>query len=174
MPNLLTTTTTLLLLLTALAHACQRDWEALSRRIHQHAPSSKHHKRSPVPYPPVLTPTESVLVNSFDKTSLAEWSYYYTHGDHLGSHNKTMAEWTAQKWRSAGFDDAYLAEYPIWYTYPEHSRLRLIRPDGSVHEANLVEDVLVQDDTSGYPNLIPAYHAMSASGNVTAEYVYVG
>jgi len=179
MSNLLATTTTtllllLLLLLTALAHACQRDWDALSRRIHQHAPSSKHHKRSPVPYPPVLTPTESVLVNSFDNTSLAKWSYYYTHGDHLGSHNKTMAEWTAQKWRDAGFDDAYLAEYPIWYTYPEHSRLRLMRPDGSVHEANLVEDVLVQDDTSGYPNLIPAYHAMSASGNVTAEYVYVG
>ncbi|CAA9963830.1 Glutamate carboxypeptidase 2 [Pyrenophora teres f. maculata] len=170
MPNLITTT----LLLSALAHACQRDWDALSRRIHQHAPYSKHSKRSSVSYPPVLTPTESILVNSFDNTSLAEWSYYYTHGDHLGSHNKSMAEWTAEKWRNAGFDDAWLAEYPIWYTYPEHSRLRLLRPDGSVHEANLVEDVLAQDDTSGYPNLIPAYHAMSASGNVTAEYVYVG
>jgi N-acetylated-alpha-linked acidic dipeptidase len=52
--------------------------------------------------------------------------------------------------------------------------LRLIRPDGSIHEANLVEDVLAEDDTSSYPNLIPAYHGMSASGNVTAEYVYVG
>lgn len=169
MPNLLTTT----LLLAALAQACQRDWDALSRRIHQHAPYNKHTKRGPVSYPPVLTPTETLLVNSFDNTSLAEWSYYYTHGDHLGSHNKTMAEWTAQKWRDAGFD-AWLAEYPIWYTYPEHSSLSLIRPDGSVHKANLVEDVLAQDDTSGYPNLIPAYHAMSASGNVTAEYVYVG
>lgn len=37
-----------------------------------------------------------------------------------------------------------------------------------------MEDVLVEDDTSSYPNLIPAYHGMSASGTVTAEYVYVG
>lgn len=37
-----------------------------------------------------------------------------------------------------------------------------------------MEEVLAEDDTSSYPNLIPAYHAMSASGTVTAEYVYVG
>ena len=56
----------------------------------------------------------------------------------------------------------------------QHSRLTLIRPDNTTHEANLVEEVLAEDDTSSYPNLIPAYHGMSASGNVTAEYVYVG
>ncbi|KAK7707274.1 hypothetical protein SLS63_013791 [Diaporthe eres] len=120
-----------------------------------------------------MSQTETILINSFDNKSLSDWSYYYTHGDHLGSHNKSMAEWTAQKWRHAGFD-AWLAEYPIWYTYPEHSSLTLIRADGTTHEANLVEDVLTEDDTSSYPNLIPAYHAMSGSGNVTAEYVYVG
>jgi N-acetylated-alpha-linked acidic dipeptidase len=157
----------------ALAYACQRDWDALHRRIHQHTSHNKHAKRASVAYPPSLTETESILLNSFDSKSISDWSYYYTHGDHLGSHNKSMAEWTSQKFRDAGFD-SWLAEYPIWYTYPEHSSLKLIRPDGSTHEANLVEDVLEEDDTSSYPNLIPAYHAMSASGNVTAEYVYVG
>lgn len=163
-----------LVLLGTFAHACQRDWDALDRRIHhQHDSHNRHSKRAEVAYPPVLSEIESVLVNSFDNKSISDWSYYYTHGDHLGSHNKSMAEWTAQKWRDAGFD-AWLEEFPIWYTYPEHSSLTLIRPNGSRHEANLVEDVLEEDDTSSYPNLIPAYHAMSASGNVTAEYVYVG
>jgi N-acetylated-alpha-linked acidic dipeptidase len=157
----------------ALAYACQRDWDALDRRIHQHYSFNNHAKRAAVDYPPSLSDVETVLVNSFDNKSISDWSYYYTHGDHLGSHNKSMAEWTAQKWRDAGFD-AYLAEYPIWVTYPEQSSLKLIRPDGSTHKANLVEDVLAEDDTSSYPNLIPAYHGMSASGNVTAEYVYVG
>jgi N-acetylated-alpha-linked acidic dipeptidase len=58
--------------------------------------------------------------------------------------------------------------------YPEHSSLKLIRSDRSTHEANLVEDVLAEHEASSYPNLIPAYHGMSARGNVTAEYVYVG
>ena len=169
MPRILSS----IVLLSALAYACQRDWDALHRRIHQHASYNRHAKRSVVTYPPSLSETESILVNSFDNKSISDWSYYYTHGDHLGSHNKSMAEWTRQKFEDAGFD-SWLAEYPIWYTYPEHSSLTLIRPDGSTHEANLVEDVLEEDDTSSYPNLIPAYHAMSASGNVTAEYVYVG
>lgn len=169
MPRLLTS----FVLLGSLAYACQRDWDALHRRIHQHQTHNKHAKRAEVDFPPALTETETVLVNSFENKSLSDWSYYYTHGDHLGSHNKSMAEWTAQKWKDAGFD-SWLAEYPIWYTYPEHSSLTLIRADGTTHEANLVEDVLAEDDTSSYPNLIPAYHAMSGSGNVTAEYVYVG
>lgn len=160
-------------LMGALAYACQRDWDALHRRMHQHQGHNKHAKRAEVEYPPALTESETILINSFDNKSLSDWSYYYTHGDHLGSHNKSMAEWTAQKWKDAGFD-AWLAEYPIWYTYPEHSSLTLIRADATTHEANLVEDVLAEDDTSSYPNLIPAYHAMSGSGNVTAEYVYVG
>jgi N-acetylated-alpha-linked acidic dipeptidase len=169
MPRLLSS----FILLSAFAYACQRDWDALHKRI--------HHNRSPLTkradnssYPPTLTDHENLLLNSFENTTLSTWSHYYTHGDHLGSHNKSMAEWTMQKWLDAGFDDAHLAEYPIYVTYPEHSSLKLIRPDGSTHEANLVEDVLSEDDTSGYPNLIPAYHAMSGSGNVTAEFVYVG
>jgi hypothetical protein len=62
----------------------------------------------------------------------------------------------------------------IWYTAPIHTSLTLNRADGSVHEVSLIEDMLDEDSTTSYPNRIPAYHAMSASGNVTAEYVYVG
>lgn len=91
--------------------ACQRDWDSLQKRIHQHR--SPHVKRAEVDYPPTLSEIETILANSFDNRSLSDWSYYYTHGDHLGSHNKSMAEWTAEKWREAGLD-SYLAEYLIY------------------------------------------------------------
>ncbi|RYP69936.1 hypothetical protein DL771_005796 [Monosporascus sp. 5C6A] len=163
-----------LLSLAAGATACVRDWEGLNRRIQkQHAGHSHAKRQEVVEYPPVLTENEATLVNSFDNNSISQWSHYYTHGDHLGGHNKSMAEWTADRFREAGLD-ASLAEFPIYATYPIESRLALIRPDGSIHNVSLVEDVLEEDDTSNYPNVIPAFHAMSGNGSVKAEYIYVG
>jgi N-acetylated-alpha-linked acidic dipeptidase len=84
-----------------------------------------------------------------------------------------MAEWTAAKWREAGFD-AELAEYWTWGMSAVETSLKLNRPDGTTHVVNLVEDILAEDSMASYPNTIPAFHAMSGSGNVTAEYVYAG
>jgi N-acetylated-alpha-linked acidic dipeptidase len=41
------------------------------------------------------------------------------------------------------------------------------------YEATLKEDVLEDDPTTGSPDSIPTFHGYSASGNVTAQYVYV-
>ncbi|KAF5506389.1 putative glutamate carboxypeptidase [Colletotrichum siamense] len=156
-------------------YACQRDWAALHKRISDHKHHDHGHKKRDlaVEYPPSLTEHESILVNSFDSKALDDWSYYYTHGDHLGGHNRTMAEWTQEQWTNAGWD-AHIEEYWIWYTAPLETTLKLNRPDGSVHEVSLIEDMLEEDSTTSYPNRIPAYHAMSGSGNISAEYVYVG
>ena len=83
--------------------ACQRDWGALTKRIAR-ASGHPHEKRQEVEFPPILTETESILVNSFDSKELDSWSYYYTHGDHLGGHNRTMAEWTMEQWASSGWN----------------------------------------------------------------------
>lgn len=156
-------------------YACQRDWAALHKRIDNHRQHDQGHKKRDlaVEYPPSLTEHESILVNSFDSKDLDSWSYYYTHGDHLGTHNRSMAEWTKDRWADSGWD-AHVEEYWIWYTAPIETTLKLNRPDGSVHEVSLIEDMLDEDSTTSYPNRIPAYHAMSGSGNVSAEYVYVG
>lgn len=174
----------ILLLLTTLplTYGCQRDWSALHKRAHYtHLPTARLTKRSTnTSFPPALTDHESLLLNAFEEDALRTWSHYYTHGNHLGSYNKSQAEWTRDRWTENGLDDAWLEEFPIYVTYPERSRLWLTvegkngTGNGSTHEANLVEDVLEEDDTSGYPDLIPAYHAMSASGSVRGEYVYVG
>lgn len=77
------------------AEACQRE-----RAFKSHAHS--HIKRQSS-FPPVLDANEQILINSFDNTSIAEWSYYYTHGDHIAGRNESMAQWTADKWSSYGF-----------------------------------------------------------------------
>lgn len=60
-----------LLVLAAIgAQACQRE-----RAFHHHA--HKHVKRQ-TSFPPALTPHEEILLNSFDATSISEWSYYYS------------------------------------------------------------------------------------------------
>ncbi|KAF2754355.1 Zn-dependent exopeptidase [Pseudovirgaria hyperparasitica] len=160
---------TAIICISTTAIACRHDWI--------HNPRAKKLQRlakRQVEYPPVLSDAEQILVNSFDNNSISDWAYYYTHGDHLGgSHNKSMAQWTADRWNENGLN-ASLYEIPVYTTYPQHSSLAIRYTNSSVHNANLIEDVLVEDDTTSFPNRIPAFHAMSASGKVIAEYVYVG
>lgn len=150
--------------------ACIRDF---SEERHTHSHVHRDLSKREVEYPPVLTEPESILVNSFDNNSISDWSYYYTHGDHLAGHNKTMAEWTKDRWTEFGFA-ASLAEYYVYVTYPKNVSLSLKYSNGSSYDASFQEDMLEEDDTSSYPNRTPVYHGMSGSGNVSAEYVYVG
>lgn len=50
----------------------------------------------------------------------------------------------------------------------------LTLPNGTTFAPTLKEDVLEEDETTSYPNSIPAFHGYSFSGNASAEYVYVG
>lgn len=157
-------------------HACLTDraeTERLIARRHARTHKSRHIKRDVVEFPPVLTETESILVNSFDNNSISDWSLYYTSGYRLAGHNRSQAEWTRQQWADAGWE-SWITEYWIWYTEPEESSLTLHRPDGSTHSAQLLEDSLDGDPQTSNPNEKQAYHALSGSGNITAEYIYVG
>ncbi|KAI9736633.1 MAG: hypothetical protein M1834_000837 [Cirrosporium novae-zelandiae] len=123
--------------------------------------------------PPVLSGHEALLINSIDNNSLSGWSYYYTHGLHVAGTNSTMAKWTLNKWNEFGIS-ASLAEYDVYLNYPVEQKLSLNYPNGSTFKAVLEEDVLSEDETTSYPNRVPTYLGYSASGNITAEYVYVG
>jgi hypothetical protein len=46
--------------------------------------------------------------------------------------------------------------------------------NGSVYTAGLVEDVLEADETSTREDRLPSFHGYSATGNASAEFVYVG
>lgn len=152
------------LLYATLAYACVRDHAF-------HRPRSIVKRQSTPPVP--LTSDEAILANSFDNNTLDDWGYYYTHGVHLAGTNRTMAQWTADRWSENGFQ-ARLDEYLTYLNYPVSHSLSLTYPNGSVFKASLEEARLAEDETTTYPDSIPTFHGYSFTGNATAEYVYVG
>ncbi|EON63151.1 hypothetical protein W97_02378 [Coniosporium apollinis CBS 100218] len=150
-------------------YACQRDHSALGHSQH----ASRRLSRRQAAFPPTLTEQESILANSFDNNTISDWSYYYTHGDHVAGRNRSQAQWTADRWSENGFTSS-LAEYHVYLNYPVSKSITLSYPNGSSYTPSLEEDVLPEDETTGYPNRIPTFHGYSFTGNATAEYVYVG
>lgn len=78
--------------------------------------------------------------------------------------------------------------YDVYINYPVDHRLALYeKPESDAgvastepleswtvkFEASLEEDVLEEDSTTGLKTRVPTFHGYSASGNVTASYVYV-
>lgn len=120
-----------------------------------------------------LNPEESVLVESISNTTLDEWSYYYTHGNHIAGKNRTQAQWTADKFTEYGLNSS-IVTYNVFLNYPVSKSLTLTQSDGSVYEPSLEEAVLSEDETTSYPDRLPTFHGYSASGSATAEYVYIG
>lgn len=89
--------TTFFLLSAIGAQACMRERSFV---YHNH----DHVKRqSNAAFPPVLDANERILIDSFDNSSISTWSYYYTHGNHIAGRNRTMAQWTADRWTEFGF-----------------------------------------------------------------------
>ena len=163
-----------LLLLLAIAHstsACQR--ELRSREDSQRASNHVLTPRQAIPFPPPWTKEEKILHTSFSKTEIDTWSSYYTHGDHIAGRNKSMAEEIMKKWVANGISSS-LVEYEVFLNYPKEQALVLKWGNGSQYEAQMYEDVLEEDETTGYAGAPPAFHGYSASGEVEAEYVYVG
>ncbi|OQE39136.1 hypothetical protein PENCOP_c007G06598 [Penicillium coprophilum] len=120
---------------------------------------------------------QQILLNVPSAEKAREWSKYYTAGPHLGGKNLSQALWTMEKWKEFGVEDTGLAAYDIYINYPLDHRLALLKTSGDksevTFEATLEEDVLEEDPTSGLADRVPVFHGYSASGNVTAQYVYV-
>ncbi|KAI3329095.1 N-acetylated-alpha-linked acidic dipeptidase-like protein 2 [Xylariaceae sp. AK1471] len=150
-------------LLATLCQACLHE---------HHFQPLKLAKRQATPLSP-LTPEEKILVDSVSNVSISEWSYYYTHGYHVAGKNKTMAEWTADRWRENGWN-ASVVSYNVYLNYPVNKSLSLTYSNGSTFQPLLAEAVLAADDTTSYPNRVPTFHGYSASGSAEAEFVYVG
>ncbi|KAJ5902698.1 Peptidase M28 [Penicillium taxi] len=120
---------------------------------------------------------QQLLQETPSAAKIKEWSSYYTAGPHLAGKNLSQALWTLDKWKEFGVEDTTLATYDIYLNYPVDHRLALLKKSDDdtevVFEATLEEDVLEEDSTSGLPDRVPSFHGYSATGNVTAQYVYV-
>ena len=154
--------------LATLAFACLREFNQAPKHTHR-----KRNIRHQADFPPVLTDQETILVNSFDNNTIDQWAYYYTHENKLAGLGRAAAQWTADKWAEYGFQSR-LDEYEVYLNYPVSASLHITYPNGTKQEVNLKEDVLPEDDVTGRPDNQPTFHGFSASGDVEAEYVYVG
>lgn len=119
---------------------------------------------------------EELLLETPSAEKAREWSEYYTAGPHLAGKNLSQAVWTLEKWKEFGVEDTTLSTYDIYLNYPVSHRLALLKQSADktevTFEATLEEDVLEEDPTSGLEDRIPVFHGYSASGNVTAQFVY--
>lgn len=137
---------------------------------------------------------QEVLLTTPKEEKAREWSHYYTAGPHLAGKNLSQAIWTKERWQEFGVQQSSIVTYDIYVNYPLGHRLALLEKSGKSKEAlaerdvveeasktdykvkyecSMEEDVLKEDGTSGLGNRIPTFHGYSASGNVTAQYVYV-
>lgn len=156
-----------------IALACQRDFPSLEPADQAILLAGQLAARQAEPFPPTWTKEEEILSNSFDGVEIETWSSYYTHGDHVAGRNRTIADETAKKWNANGISTS-IAEYEVYLNYPEKQELVLEYTDGTRHVAQMYEDALDADETTRYASSLPAFHGYSASGEVEAEYVYVG
>lgn len=129
---------------------------------------------------------QDILLHTPKAEKAREWSKYYTSGPHLAGKNYSQALWTQERWEEFGIKAEIIA-YDTYINYPLGHRLALYEKGSSKgldassgtdawkvkFEASLEEDVLEVDPTTGLENRVPTFHGYSASGNVTAPYVYV-
>lgn len=91
----------------------------------------------------------------------------------MAGKNLSMAQWTADRWAESGLNTTIIP-YDVFINYPVSKSLSLTYANGSTYTPVLEEAMLDIDETTSYPNRIPTFNGYSASGNVTAEYVYIG
>ncbi|MCJ1389954.1 hypothetical protein MMC18_002812 [Xylographa bjoerkii] len=137
---------------------------------------------------------QEILLQTPDEAKAREWSEYYTSGPHLAGKNLSQAVWTKERWQEFGVESAEVVAYDVYINYPLGHRLALLetstKSDGVTpeqdadqkikdmeyevkYECSLEEDVIEEDRTSGLANRVPTFHGYSASGNVTAQFIYV-
>ncbi|KAL5612301.1 hypothetical protein BROUX41_000164 [Berkeleyomyces rouxiae] len=123
-----------------------------------------------------------ILTSSPSAEHSEEWSRYYTAGPHLAGKNLSQAIWTRDKWQKWGLK-TNIVSYDVYINYPEDHGLTLYNKSIDkkssaekwkiAYKASLEEDVIAEDPSTSQPDRIPTFHGYSASGNVTAQYVYV-
>lgn len=129
---------------------------------------------------------QATLLTTPSEDKAREWSRYYTAGPHLAGKNLSQATWTQERWAEFGIKSSIVA-YDVYLNYPLDHRLALLELESRRglgldlqqdkykvrYECSLEEDVLDEDGTSALDDRVPTFHGYSASGNVTAPYVYV-
>ena len=176
----------------------ESDWSSPHSHYSSYLPWSSSYPHPSWPQSQGLSYAEvqKTLLETPSEDKAREWSAYYTAGPHLAGKNLSQAIWTRERWEEFGVKSE-IVDYDIYINYPVGHRLALLEKSGKTvkgqarpaeevlevegkknsynikYECSMVEDVLDEDPTSGLDNRVPTFHGYSASGNATAQYVYV-
>ena len=85
--------------------------------------------------------------------------------------DRTLAEWVRDRWREYGLEQVEIVEHEVLLPYATEAQVEMLAP--SRWRATMKEDAIAGDPFSAR-DTGPAYHAYSASGDVTAPVVYAG
>lgn len=117
---------------------------------------------------------QEIFLSTPNADKAREWSSYYTAESHLPGQGYEQAVWTKERWDQFGLPENNIAAHDVIVPEPRGQRLALLDRAGQVlYEAALVEDQSKVGHSGSKRPFISAFHGFSASGNVTAEYVYV-
>ncbi|HEX4769969.1 MAG TPA: transferrin receptor-like dimerization domain-containing protein [Bryobacteraceae bacterium] len=84
--------------------------------------------------------------------------------------SKAVAEYLLKRLTDWGLD-AHIEQFEALMPYPTVRQVEVVAP--KYHAAKLKEPPVPQDPSSGQPGQLPTYNAYGATGDVTAEAVYV-
>jgi len=91
--------------------------------------------------------------------------------------DRVLAEWIRDRWREYGLEQVEIVEHQVLLPYATDMQLEMARTDAGGKtgswQASFKEDPVDSDPFSAR-DVGPAYHAYSASGDVTAPVVYAG
>lgn len=138
--------------------------------------SKPYHKAWPESEGLTFEDLQKIILETPDEEKARASSQYYTSGPHLAGKNLSQALWTRDRWQESGVKSDIIA-YDVYINYPLDHRLALLEQTKHnqevKYECSLTEDVLEDDPTTNLATRIPTFHGYSASGNVTAPYVFV-
>ncbi|CCH46985.1 Glutamate carboxypeptidase 2 [Wickerhamomyces ciferrii] len=117
--------------------------------------------------------TQRLFLKSLaDQNNAGEYLYNYTHSPHLTGEGDDLTQFTFDKFKEFGFKP-YKEKYQVWYNKHIANGIKLLNPDDDIiYEPTLQEDEFPEDKAANNSNVIPAFHAYSANGNVTAKFIY--
>ena len=85
--------------------------------------------------------------------------------------DRVLAEWVRDRWREYGLEQVEIVEHQVLLPYPSEVQVEMLAP--SRWRATMKEEA-VEGDPFSARDAGMAYHAYSASGDVTAPVVYAG
>ncbi|XP_014674344.1 PREDICTED: N-acetylated-alpha-linked acidic dipeptidase 2-like isoform X2 [Priapulus caudatus] len=118
------------------------------------------------------------IITQIDPENIRTYLRYFTSTSHLAGdeQDRIQAEYVKKLWQDQGLDSVDLQSYDVLLSYPDvnsPNTVSLLDDKGTAVYTTDVQEKPLTDDQADADNIIPPFHAYSASGTPTGVLVYV-